>query len=59
MALGFLRDIRHQEATAGRQVEWFLTGGDAPYLAVHLDWDCRLVSDLVMDGLSLTMFGPR
>jgi type III pantothenate kinase len=57
MALGFLRDIRHQEATAGRQVEWFLTGGDAPYLAAHLDWDCRLVSDLVMDGLSLTMLG--
>jgi type III pantothenate kinase len=38
MALGFLRDIHHQDARAGRQVEWFLTGGDAPYLAAHLDW---------------------
>ncbi len=57
MALGFLRDIHQQDVKAGRQVEWFLTGGDAPYLAGHLDWNCRLVSDLVMDGLSLTMLG--
>ncbi len=57
MALGFLRDIHQRDLGAGRQVEWFLTGGDAPYLATHLDWDCRLVSDLVMDGLSLTMLG--
>jgi type III pantothenate kinase len=57
MALGFLRDIHQQDVGAGRKVEWFLTGGDAPYLAAHLDWDCRLVPDLVMDGLSLTMLG--
>jgi len=55
MALGFLRDLRRQDIEAGRQVEWFLTGGDAPYLATHLDWQCRLVPDLVMDGLCLTM----
>jgi type III pantothenate kinase len=55
MALGFLRDIRHEEARAGRKVDWFLTGGDAHYLAKHLDWECRMVPDLVMDGLSLTM----
>lgn len=57
MALGFLRDIRQQDIKAGRSSEWFLTGGDAPYLAAHLDWGCRLISDLVMDGLSLTMLG--
>ncbi len=57
MALGFLRDIHHGELQAGRQVQWVLTGGDAPYLAAHLDWDCRIVPDLVMDGLSLTMLG--
>jgi type III pantothenate kinase len=57
MALGFLRDIHHQDARAGRQVEWFLTGGDAPYLAAHLDWRCRVMPDLVMEGLALTMLG--
>lgn len=56
MALGFLRDVRRQELTTGRQARWFLTGGDAPYLKNHLDWDCVLEPDLVMDGLSLTMF---
>ena len=55
MALGFLRDIRQQELKAGRQVHWFLTGGDASYLAAHLGWECQMVPDLVMDGLSLTM----
>lgn len=57
MALGFLRDIHRGELQAGRQVQWILTGGDAPYLAAHLDWECRIVPDLVMDGLSLTMLG--
>jgi type III pantothenate kinase len=57
MALGFLRDVRQQELKAGRQATWFLTGGDAPYLAAHLDWECRMVPELVMDGLSLTMLG--
>ena len=57
MALGFLRDIHRQDAAAGHKVEWFLTGGDAPWLAAHLTWDCRMMPDLVMDGLSLTMLG--
>jgi type III pantothenate kinase len=57
MALGFLRDIRKQEGKSGQQVEWFLTGGDAPYLAAQLEWECRSAPDLVMDGLSLTMLG--
>jgi type III pantothenate kinase len=57
MALGFLRDLHYQDAQAGRTVEWFLTGGDAPSLAAHLDWSCRLIPDLVMDGLGLTMLG--
>lgn len=57
MALGFLRDIHQQDLQAGCQVEWFLTGGDAPHLANHLGWDCRLLPDLVMDGLELTMLG--
>lgn len=55
MALGFLRDIHEQDLRAGREVQWFLTGGDAVHLVRHLDWSCRQVPDLVMDGLSLTM----
>ena len=58
MALGFLRDIHQQDLKAARQVEWFLTGGDAPQLASHLDWSCQLVPDLVMDGLGLAMLEP-
>lgn len=57
MALGFLRDIHQQDLLSGRQVEWFLTGGDAPHLASHIDWACQLFPDLVMDGLELTMLG--
>jgi type III pantothenate kinase len=57
MALGFLRDIHQQDEQAGRKVEWFLTGGDAQSLATHLDWSCRLIPDLVMDGLGLTTLG--
>jgi type III pantothenate kinase len=55
MALGFLRDIHQQDRQAGRAVQWFLTGGDAVWLAPHLDWETRMLPDLVMDGLSLTM----
>lgn len=55
MALGFLRDIHQQDRQAGRAVQWFLTGGDAGWLMPHLDWETRLMPDLVMDGLSLTM----
>jgi type III pantothenate kinase len=58
MALGFLRDIHQQDTLAGRNVEWFLTGGDAPSLATHLEWSCRLIPDLVMDGLGLAMLAP-
>lgn len=58
MALGFLRDIHQQDMKAGRAVQWFLTGGDAVWLIPHLDWETRLVPDLVMDGLSLAMLDP-
>ncbi|HEY0962624.1 MAG TPA: type III pantothenate kinase [Pseudomonadales bacterium] len=57
MALGFLRDIHQQDRQAGRAVQWYLTGGDAPWLEPHLDWQTRVLPDLVMDGLSLTMLG--
>lgn len=57
MALGFLRDLRQSEA--GRQSCWFLAGGDAHVLVPWLDWECRLVPDLVMDGLALTMLQSK
>jgi len=53
MALGFLRDIRQSEN--GRHSSWFLTGGDADVLSQLMDWECKVVPDLVMDGLELTM----
>jgi len=56
MGAGFLREI-HRRQLSERPV-WFLTGGDAPVLASHLDWECRLYPDLVMDGLELVMLGP-
>jgi type III pantothenate kinase len=57
MALGFLRDL--QQSQVGRQSCWFLAGGDASVLAPWLDWECRLVPDLVMDGLVLTMLQSK
>lgn len=55
MALGFLRDIHQRNQGAAAPMAWFLTGGDAPVLAPHLDWELALVPDLVMDGLASKM----
>jgi len=57
MTLGFLRDLRQSQA--GQQSCWFLAGGDASVLAPWLGWECRLVPDLVMDGLVLTMLQSK
>jgi hypothetical protein len=36
-------------------VQWYLTGGDAPVLAQQLEWEHKLVPDLVLDGLRLAL----
>jgi type III pantothenate kinase len=55
MALGFIRDQHWQVLQRHGQVRWYLTGGDAPALARQLDWEHRLVPDLVLDGLRLAL----
>ena len=59
MALGVMRSIRQDCLAAGHQLEWFSSGGDAHVLAPHLDWQYRLESDLVMEGLELVMLQPE
>lgn len=55
MALGFIRDQYWQVLKQHGQVRWYLTGGDAAALAQHLEWEHRLVPDLVLDGLRLAL----
>lgn len=55
MALGFIRDQYGQVMKQHGQVQWYLTGGDAPLLAQQLDWEYKLVPDLVLDGLRLAL----
>ena len=49
MALGLLTRVREQYPG----LRWYLTGGDAPVLASHLQWQCDIVPELVLDGLAL------
>lgn len=49
MALGMLERVAGQWP----DMEWFLSGGDAPLLADKLGWACAVVPELVMDGLEL------
>jgi type III pantothenate kinase len=55
MALGFIRDQYWQVLKQHGQVQWYLTGGDAPVLAQQLEWEHKLVPDLVLDGLRLAL----
>jgi type III pantothenate kinase len=55
MALGFIRDQYWQVLKQHGQVQWYFTGGDAPALVQHLEWEHKLVPDLVLDGLRLAL----
>lgn len=55
MALGFIRDQYWQIFKRRGQVQWYFTGGDAPVLVPHLEWEHKLVPDLVLDGLRLAL----
>lgn len=53
MLLALIERLRHdfqQHAPI-----WFLTGGDAAIMSRQLDWEHKVVPDLVMDGLSIGM----
>jgi type III pantothenate kinase len=54
--LGFVRDIERESRNAGALYQWYFTGGDAPVLLPHLDWEIRHEPNLVLDGLELAMF---
>lgn len=55
MALGFIRDQYWQVLKQHGQVQWYFTGGDAFELAQQLEWEHKLVPDLVLDGLRLAL----
>lgn len=55
MALGFIRDQYWQLLKQHGQVRWYFTGGDAPLLSQQIEWEHRLVPDLVLDGLRLAL----
>lgn len=59
MALGFIRDQYRLQCEQHDGLRWYFTGGDAPILLGEIEWDCRQVPDLVLDGLRLSLLqGP-
>ncbi len=71
MALGFL-NFEHRKMSrllaerggenpavkiAETEPRWYLTGGDAETLAAYIEWEFKLVPDLVLDGLRLDLPG--
>lgn len=55
MVLGYLRDQHRLISRSCGAACWYLTGGDAPMLEHCLDWECRVVPELVLDGLRLAL----
>jgi len=55
MALGFIRDQYWQQLKQHGQLQWYFTGGDAAVLAQQVEWQHKLVPDLVLDGLRLAL----
>ena len=53
MVVGLLREVRGRQDDGS--LRWYLAGGDARLLSRHLDWEHRVVPDLVMDGLSIAL----
>lgn len=69
MALGFL-NFEHRKMSrllaerggenpavkiAENEPRWYFTGGDAETLAAYIEWEFKLVPDLVLDGLRLSL----
>ena len=53
MVMGLLRGVRGRYDEGS--LRWYLAGGDARLVSRRLDWEHRLVPDLVMDGLSIAL----